>query len=149
MRFLTLALVAAVAVGCSDATNPAAPSAVPGGSTDVVNPYNADHGGRSLIANLTGAAGTGTVHVSANAGQGEFCYSVEVEVTSPATAMYMHKGDWELYMPLGAPGSECVDGLGRLRVKDVLNSPESYTIVLHVEGGATSSGTLMFHRQPY
>jgi hypothetical protein len=149
MRLFTLALVAVVAVGCSEATNPAAPSAVPGGSTDVVNPYNADHGGRSLIANLTGAAGTGTVHISANAGQGEFCYSVEMAVTSPATAMHMHNGDWQLSMPLGPPGSECIDGLSRLRVKDVLSNPGSYTIVLHVLGGATSSGTLMFHRQPY
>jgi hypothetical protein len=149
MKLFTLVLVAAVAVGCSEATNPAAPSAVPGGSTDVVNPYNADHGGRSLIANLTGAAGTGTVHVSANAGQGEFCYSVEVEVTSPATALYMHHGDWQLLLPLGAPGSECIDGLDRALVRDVLKSPESYTLVLHVQSGATSSGTLMFHRQPY
>lgn len=149
MKLFTLALVAAVAVGCSEATNPAAPSAVPGGSTDVVNPYSADHGGRSLIAEMTGGAGNGTVHVTANNGQAEFCYSVEVEVTSPATALYMHHADWQLYLPLGAPGSNCVDGLERALVRDVLKSPESYTLVLHVQSGATSSGTLMFHRQPY
>ena len=56
MRSFVFAFLAVIAIGCSDTANPVAPSPAAAGSTAVVVPDNADHGGRALEALLTGTA---------------------------------------------------------------------------------------------
>lgn len=169
MRSFVVALVAVISVGCSDAPNPVAPSPAVDGSTAVVIPDNADHGGRALEAVLTGSAivpsgtgdadGSGTFELTANAGQRELCYALRTANIDAITSVHLHRavagqngeGVFTLNLGFGSYTRECVDGLDRSLIHDILSNPAGYYIVVHTtlwpEGAIR--GQLAFHRQAY
>jgi hypothetical protein len=168
MRFAVLAVAACLLAACGGAA-PTSPTPATGGSTDMVVPDNADHGGRSLQAILTGAAevpgpgdsdGAGTLILSANTGQAEICYALrDVENVDTITGLHIHHGaagvDGDLLFTLNLPINNysrgCVDDLDRSVIHDILANPEMYYVNVHTgpyPGGAIR-GQLAFKSKPY
>jgi len=112
----------------------------------------ADHGGRVLSTQLTGAAevpagdpnGSGTATITVNPGQEEVCWEITVEeITLPATAAHIHIGAAGTAPPnnvvvtLSAPdasgfSSGCTT-VGRDLALDILQNPENYYVNVHNE----------------
>lgn len=168
MRYLTIALVAAVSFGCSEARNPTGPSPVQPDSTDVVLPDQADHGGRALKAVLTGSEvvpgpgdpdGSGALVMTANSGQREFCYSLRTDGIDTVTAAHLHRGEagvngegvFTLLLPLDGYSSGCVDDLDRGLIHDVLAHPAMYHVTLHTVAFPDGAlrGQFAFERRVY
>lgn len=169
MRSFVLVLVATIAIGCSDTANPVAPSPAVAGSTAVVVPDNADHGGRALEALLTGSAivpsgtgdadGSGTFELTANAGQRQLCYALRTSNIDAITFVHLHRAAagqngedvFTLTLDFGSYTRECVEGLDRSLIHDILSNPAGYYIVVHTTllPAGSIRGQLAFHRQAY
>jgi hypothetical protein len=110
----------------------------------------ADHGGRPLSTELTGAAevppgdldGSGTATITVNPGQEEVCWEIEAAgIELPATAAHIHVGAAGTAPPnnvvvtLSAPdasgfSSGCTT-VDRDLALDILKNPEDYYVNVH------------------
>ncbi len=110
----------------------------------------ADHGGRPLSTELTGAAevppgdldGSGTATITVNPGQEEVCWEIRVQgITLPATAAHIHVGAAGTAPPnnvvvtLSAPdasgfSSGCTT-VDRDLALAILKNPENYYVNVH------------------
>ena len=133
---LSLALAALVALALAGAASAA--------RLDV-----ADHGGRPLSTELTGAAevppgdldGSGTATITVNPGQEEVCWEITVEgIDPPITAAHIHVGAVgtappnNVVVPLSAPTSGFSSGcatVDRDLALDILQNPEDYYVNVH------------------
>ena len=110
---------------------------------------DADHGGRPLSTELTGAAevpgpgdpdGSGTATITVNLGQEEVCWEINAaEIVLPAAAAHIHIGTageaGPVVVPLSAPdasgfSSGCTT-VDRALAKDILKNPEDYYVNVH------------------
>jgi hypothetical protein len=115
----------------------------------------ADHGGRPLTTELTGAAevppgdpdGRGTATITVNPGQEEVCWEISVQdITLPATAAHIHVGAAgtappdNVVVPLSAPvaGLDPTSGFAsgcttveRDLALAILKNPENYYVNVH------------------
>jgi hypothetical protein len=112
---------------------------------------DADHGGRPLSTELTGAAevpgpgdpdGSGTATITVNPGQEEVCWEINAAgIELPATAAHIHVGAAGVAGPvvvtLSAPdasgfssGCTTVD-VNRDLAKAILKNPEDYYVNVH------------------
>lgn len=159
-------LIAFISYGCSDTATPASPSAVEPYVASVVVPDQADHGGRSLSAELVGNTvvpgpgdpdGSGALMLSVNTGQREFCYVLHTENIDTVTAVHLHEGVagvsgenvFTLLLPWGGYSTDCVDGLNRTFVRQVRHQPDAFYIVVHTEAypdGAIRGQLAVQHR---
>jgi hypothetical protein len=107
----------------------------------------ADHGGRLIVVEMTGAAerpgpgdpdGSGTAWFTLNYGQGEICFALEVADIIPATAAHIHVAPvtdpGPVVVPLAPPtegtSSGCVPVAQDL-IKAILLNPENYYVNVH------------------
>jgi hypothetical protein len=139
---LSLVLAALVALALAGAALAAKPIDV------------ADHGGRPLSTELTGAAevppgdldGSGTATITVNPGQEEVCWEIEAAgIELPATAAHIHVGAAGTAPPDNVvvtltPPVEVGDGSGfssgcttvdRDLALDILKNPEDYYVNVH------------------
>ena len=105
------------------------------------------HGGRPLIAHMTGAQetppngspGTGTADITVNIGQSEVCWRLTVEdLERPAIAAHIHLAPvgvaGPIVVPLSPPtsgsseGCRTVDGV---LARNILQHPEAYYVNVH------------------
>ena len=118
----------------------------------------ADHGGRPLSTELTGAAevppgdldGSGTATITVNPGQEEVCWEIEAAgIELPATAAHIHVGAAGTAPPnnvvvtLSAPdasgfSSGCTT-VDRDLALDILKNPEDYYVNVHNERHPTGA----------
>lgn len=104
-------------------------------------------GGRPLSATLTGAAevpgpgdpdGSGSAHLTINPGQGEICYTIEVEGIAPAFAAHIHEAPADasgpvvvgLVPPTDGSSSACAD-VDRDLALEILKNPQDYYVNVH------------------
>jgi hypothetical protein len=122
------------------------------GAASAAKPIDgADHGGRPLSTELTGAAevpgpgdpdGSGTATITVNPGQEEVCWEINAAgIELPATAAHIHVGAAGVAGPvvvtLSAPdasgfssGCTTVD-VNRDLAKAILKNPEDYYVNVH------------------
>jgi hypothetical protein len=118
----------------------------------------ADHGGRPLSTELTGAAevppgdldGSGMATITVNPGQEEVCWEIEAAgIELPATAAHIHVGAAGTAPPnnvvvtLSAPdvsgfSSGCTT-VDRALALDILKNPEDYYVNVHNEPHPTGA----------
>jgi hypothetical protein len=110
---------------------------------------DADHGGRPLSTELTGAAevpgpgdpdGSGTATITVNLGQEEVCWEINAAgIVLPAAAAHIHVGAagvaGPVVVPLSAPdasgfSSGCAT-VDRDLAKGILKNPEDYYVNVH------------------
>jgi hypothetical protein len=121
-----------------------------GGFAALVQPVGAvrlpasDHGGAPLSASLTGPVSnqTGTAALTANAGQQEVCFVIQVANLPPVTAAHIHLGaanvNGPIVVPLfsfSPPTAEtsfrgCVHG-DRDVITAILRNPSGYYVNVH------------------
>ena len=106
-----------------------------------------DHGGLTIVVEMTGAAerpgpgdpdGSGTASFTFNHGQGEVCFVLEVANIAPATAAHIHVAPatdpGPVVIPLTAPtdgsSSGCVSADQDL-IKAITQNPENYYVNVH------------------
>lgn len=106
-------------------------------------------GGRPFVVAMTGAAerpgpgdpdGTGTAWLTINAGQGEVCYTLEVEnITLPALAAHIHVAPetdpGPIVIGLTPPDATGVSSgcatADRALLVDILANPDAYYVNVH------------------
>ena len=136
--FLSLALAALVALSLA-------------GAASAAKLDGADHGGRALTAELTGAAevpgpgdpdGSGTATITVNPGQEEVCWEITAEdITLPAIGAHIHVGAAgtappnNVVVPLTPPdatgvSSGCAQVTRELALA-ILKNPENYYVNVH------------------
>ncbi len=108
----------------------------------------ADHGGRPLTTELTGAAeippgdldGSGTATITVNPGQEEVCWELLVtNITLPATGAHIHVGAagvaGDVVVHLTPPDASGVSSgcttVEREVALDILKNPENYYVNVH------------------
>ena len=108
----------------------------------------ADHGGRPLTADMTGAAerpgpgdpdGTGTAFFTLNSGQEEICYELTVaNIDLNLTGAHIHRAPstspGPIVVPLSPPTSGFSSGCvfaPRELIKDIRQNPENYYVNVH------------------
>jgi CHRD domain len=115
--------------------------------TIVLAAQDKPHGGRPLIATLTGAAevpgpgdadGSGSAKVMLNHGQGQICYELTVSNIGPATLAHIHTGASNVAGPvlvtLEAPADGSSDGcvnVDKDKIKAIIDNPAGYYINVH------------------
>ena len=135
MRLAVLWLVTALALAGGAST--AYADGRPGGG----------HGGRPLIAHMTGSQetppnnspGTGTAKITVNIGQGEVCWVLTVQnLEAPATAAHIHVAPvgvpGPIVVPLSPPTSGSSQGcqtVDRALAKNIAKHPEEYYVNVH------------------
>lgn len=105
--------------------------------------------GRPFTTTLTGAAevplgdpdGTGTAHITLNAGRGEVCWTIEVAgIALPATAAHIHIGTAVVAGPvvigLSAPdangvASGCTQTASQDLIRGIIAAPELFYVNVH------------------
>jgi hypothetical protein len=168
MRLLCLTLAGVLLLGCSQ-TVPTAPSSLglAGESNQVGSTHdagaaaatlkpdgvlwdNADHGGRSYFAALTGSAevpgpgdpdGSGTLDITANVGQAELCYALRTQNIDVITGVHLHLGAasvsgdhvFTIDLPVNGYSHTCVDQLDRDLIKSIRDTPEGYYVNVHTQ----------------
>ncbi len=106
-----------------------------------------NHGGRPLIAHMTGAQetppnaspGTGTTEITVNVGQSEICWSLTVQnLLAAVTAAHIHVAPvgvaGPIVVPLTPPTSGSSHGCGTVDndlAKDILQHSEAYYVNVH------------------
>ncbi len=142
-------VVVAVAVGCSeDVTDPVLSLQGESAELQAKKIADAEHGGRPLSADLTGAAevpgpgdpdGTGTASVTLNQGQGEVCFELTVADIDPAIAAHIHVGSAGvaggvvvgLAPPTTGSSSGCVTDVDPDLIKAIRQDPSGYYVNVH------------------
>jgi hypothetical protein len=107
----------------------------------------ADHGGRLIVVEMTGAAerpgpgdpdGSGTAWFTFNPGLEQICFVLEVENIAPAAAAHIHIAPvtepGPVVVPLAAPtdgsSSGCADASREL-ILAITQNPENYYVNVH------------------
>jgi hypothetical protein len=128
------------------------------GAASAANLAVADHGGRPLSTELTGAAevpagdpaGSGMATITVNPGQEEVCWEIKAAgIDLPATAAHIHVGAVGTAPPnnvvvtLSAPdasgfSSGCTT-VDRHLVLEILKNPENYYVNVHNEDFPTGA----------
>ena len=115
--------------------------------TIVLAAQDKEHGGRPLIATLTGAAevpgpgdadGAGTFKIELNPGQNQICYELAVSNIDTPTAAHIHVGAADKAGPVVVPLQTPVDGtakdcvqLDRDKIKLIIQKPAEYYVNVH------------------
>jgi hypothetical protein len=105
------------------------------------------HGGRPLIAHMTGAQetppnnspGTGTAKITVNIGHGEVCWVLTVQnLEGPVTAAHIHFAPIGVAGPIVVPLSPPTTGLSkgcrtvdRALAKNIVQHPQEYYVNVH------------------
>lgn len=100
-------------------------------------------GGRPFTTDLTGAAevpgpgdpdGSGTAMLTINPGQGEVCWTIDVEGVDPIIAAHIHVGDADEagppVVPLMPYTGGCTD-VDRDLARAILQDPDAYYVNVH------------------
>lgn len=141
-------MLIAIACGQQTPTQPdAMPRALDSGASSALRLPDADHGGLSLTASLTGAAeapgpgdpdGRGTAVITLNHGQAEVCFELTAANIAPATAAHIHVAPVGVPGPVVVPLTPPTDGsssgclsVDRQLIKELMQQPDEYYVNVH------------------